>query len=111
MEAWNKEDISHLTFAAKLINGIKDEDMLTGALLRLLDTMGEYQHMCYTHEGWKWTGDDIRQANSIIGKLPKQVPAAVLERVLIQVGSSYAGEYLTDRVSPESAYRLLVSKK
>lgn len=111
VEAWNKEDISHLIFAAKLINGIKDEDMLTGALLRLLDTMGEYQHMCYTHEGWKWTGDDIRQANSIIGKLPKQVPAAVLERVLIQVGSSYAGEYLTDRVSPESAYRLLVSKK
>ena len=111
VEAWNKEDISHLTFAAKLINGIKDEDMLTGALLRLLDTMGEYHNMCHTHEGWKWTGGDIRRANSIINKLSKQMSATVLEQVLTQVGSSYAGEYLIDRVSPESAYRLLVSKK
>ena len=111
VESWNKKDISHLTFAAKLINGIKDEDMLTGALLRLLDTMGEYQHICDTHEGWKWTGDDVRQANSIINKLPDQMSATVLEQVLTQVGSSYAGEHLIDRVSPESAYRLLVSKK
>ena len=111
VESWNKKDISHLTFAAKLINGIKDEDMLTGALLRLLDTMGEYQHMCYTHKGWKWTGADIRQANSVVDKLPKQMSATVLEQVLTQVGSSYAGEYLIDRVSPESAYRLLVSQK
>lgn len=111
IEAWNKKDVSQLEFAASLINGIKDEKLLTGALLRLLDTLGEYQQMCITNKNWKWTKADVIQALGVIGKCRTCISDYVREQALMQIGNLYAGLYLIDNVPPELAYRLLVSKK
>ena len=111
VEAWNKKNISHLVFASHLMSGIKDEKILTGGLLRVLNSIGKFQDMCRKHKGWKWTAQDVRQANMIVAMWKGRITDSMREQALMQVDSPYAGQYLLGGVSPEMAYRLITSKK